>query len=501
MLTERARSRGWPWVLAGAGIVALPALLNGQAFLYFDSAAYMTLPGSLARRLGDLGTLAGTATTDLATSPETRGAVREAQTGRALAYRLFGWASLSTGLGLWPVVVAQALIVSSVMALLWRSGTGRALDWGWLALIAFLTLATPLGLFTGMVMPDVFAGLLVITAGLLAFAWPVLGVGARWFLGGLAAWAMMIHTSHAALGVLLLGALVLAAALGAAVSRRGLAVLALGLIGAIAVEMTIKLAQPRLDGRTLLTRPHVTANLVDRGPGTDYLRRSCPEAGFALCDYVDRLPMLWISFLFSRDPESGVYAVAGPEGRKALAAEHGRFVMAVLADDPLRFAGFALQATLAQLVTLDSADAVVPPQGLENMARMMPSDQLQHLRTTPILLDFNRLTGALDIATRASVLAALALLIAMVVTRQNRDQLRTSPDGPPVLALILVLLFGLLANAAICGILAGVYGRFQARIVWLLPLTAGLLIPLLIRSQRSTSPPPPHALGPTQIKK
>jgi len=38
-----------------------------------------------------------------------------------------------------------------------------------------------------------------------------------------------------------------------------------------------------------------------------------------------------------------------------------------------------------------------------------------------------------------------------------------------------ILLLGLFLNALICGVLASPYGRFQARIIWLLPVLAALV--------------------------
>lgn len=480
----------WPWVLAGAGVLALPAGLNGQAFLYFDSAAYMTLPGGLSALLGEFGIAPPPAVSEVAQGAEP---ALEPHRGRALAYRLAGWLSRSSGLGLWPLVAAQALVTAQALSLLWTAGTGRATGWAWLAVLAALTFVTPLGLFVGMAMPDVFVGLLVVSVALLTLSWTRITPGARWFLALLAAWAMVIHTSHVALGAVLLGILALAAVRFAAISRRGLAVLVLGLSGALAVEAAISVAQARLDGRLLLTRPHVTANLVDQGPGTDFLRRACPDAGFVLCDHLDRLPMPWIDFLFSRDPDRGLYAVVDANTRAALAAEHGRFVLAVLADDPVRLAGFALRATLSQLVDLSSADAVVPPEALPDLGRTFPADELGRLRETRLMRTFDIPLATLDMATRVTALGALAVLMAVALSRKRRHRPR---EAAPTLAIVSVLLLGLLINAAICGVLAGVYGRFQARIIWTLPMAAALVVPLLMPQPRPT-PPLPAADGPS----
>lgn len=521
-----ARRPLWPWVLAGSGCLMVPALLNGMPFVYYDSVAYVTLPDGVLPRLqggsaaptlpaGEAGAEAASAAAEVGAGAAVAEAAPEHVRGRSPVYRLAGWGVQWLGLGLWPLIAAQALAVSTVLGLLWRVALPRLSGWLWLAGLAILTLLTPLGLFTGLVMPDIFAGLLVVATGLLALGWPWLTPGQRWFLGLLAGFAMTVHLSHAAVALLLLCALGLAGLVhrglrqrrrGAAavvrpdrpcaavkVAPAGLAVLVLGLAAALAVEAAVVAAHARLSDRPLLTRPHVTANLVDRGPGTAYLQRACPEAGFVLCDHLDRLPIFWIAFLFETDPEHGMFAALGPAERQALSAEHGRFVRAVIADDPGDFLRFAVGALGAQLVRFGAADAVIGVHSIVDIAALLPPQLGHALADSGVMRHHDAVMSGLDAAT----LGLVALSLAVLLTAGLRHHLPAGgpaassdfhANGPsaslakaaalpgPVVGLVWVILAGIVANAAVCGILAAPYDRFQARVIWLLPLAALMLL-------------------------
>jgi hypothetical protein len=45
-----------------------------------------------------------------------------------------------------------------------------------------------------------------------------------------------------------------------------------------------------------------------------------------------------------------------------------------------------------------------------------------------------------------------------------------------LVGLAAVILFAVIANAAVTGVLSDVEGRYQDRVVWLLPLLAGVLL-------------------------
>jgi glucan phosphoethanolaminetransferase (alkaline phosphatase superfamily) len=70
-------------------------------------------------------------------------------------------------------------------------------------------------------------------------------------------------------------------------------------------------------------------------------------------------------------------------------------------------------------------------------------------------------------ATLASVLASLVLVALTVRAIVRRERKLT-----PVAAFFLLLVLGILINAAICGAFSTPRGRYQMRLIWVLPLAA-----------------------------
>jgi hypothetical protein len=81
-----------------------------------------------------------------------------------------------------------------------------------------------------------------------------------------------------------------------------------------------------------------------------------------------------------------------------------------------------------------------------------------------------------------AVLAASLLLMAWRLSRKDvraalwRRGLKDGQDPARVAATVLLLLAIVVVNDAVCGILAGPFNRYEARLIWLLPVAAGLII-------------------------
>lgn len=482
----------WPWVLAGAAVLSLPAVANGVPFIYYDSVVYMRFPAQLSQAVLALAGVgpaaepppeaAEIAARIAALAPEDRPVEYR---GRSVFYRALASATRHAG-QLWPLVALQSLAVATTLMILWRGILGRRPGPGFVLLLAGLTLLTPLGYFTGLVMPDALSGLVVLSAALLLLGWARLGALARWFLGALLLFALLSHATHVLLAA---GMAVLAAVLarplaraGACVSGPGLAVVSGAVVAALLLGALVVRAQDRLAGSTSISLPHVTSGLVYMGPGTGFLQRNCPEAGFVLCDYVDRLPMDWIDFLFDeRDPERGVFAAATPARMRAISQEQVPFLLAVLADDPGGMALYLVDQTARQLARFGMEDAMIPPARMAEFAPMMPPEVARRVEASvtqrhPALLD------ALGVATHAAVLAAL-LGVGLAALRLRRQGVAT--HHRPAVAVAVALLAGAVMNAMFCGTLAAPYDRFQARLICLVPLAAVVLLMVSAPSRRA----------------
>ena len=476
-----SRQRLWPWVLGGTGVMMLPSLANGVPFLYFDSVGYISRPGGFLDLLSKLPFVDLPPPPDPALPAQAAGAapvpeqgageaLRVEHRGRSMYYRIVGWTALVTG-RLWPLVALQAAMTSLTLALVWGRVAGWRIGWGWLGLVAALTLLTPLGLFVGMAMPDILAGILVLSVAALMLGWDSLGRAERLVLAIIAMFAMVSHLSHLLLG-LGLAVVVLAFRLRAAAARKGFATVMIALALAAALEAVYGWMQTRGGDVVLLSRPHIVAHLLDDGPGVDYLKKECPDAGFALCRFSDRVPVDWIAFLFAADdPDQGLYAAAPAELKIAINEEQLPFARAVLADDPVGVLGFALRASAEQMVRFSPASVPITPEEFTGFGRHFPEEIAAATRDSRLFRNFDVLrmlavsTWAVVVVTLIAGAAGLRRMAASGVS----DAQRTAA------AVAAALVAGLVLNAVICGVLASPYERFQARIIWLWPIAMLML--------------------------
>ncbi|MFP4273499.1 MAG: acyltransferase family protein [Paracoccaceae bacterium] len=491
----------WPWVVLGAAALLPVTLFNGGIGVYYDSVIYLHRPEGFLRLLSllpfvDVSPAAAASALEVAASAVAEPVVAAPQPegprilfgGRSMFYQIFAWTGLEFG-RLWPLAFAQALMVAYPAALLWARVLGLAPGWRFVLGLGALGLLTPLGLVTGIAMPDILAGVLVMAIAVLMAGWTALSWPERGLLFALTSFAMVSHTSHLLLGLTLPAALLLLPLRDAAMWR-GAAVIGLAAVSAVGLEQVQKTLQTRGGDTVLLTRPHLVAHLVDDGPAVDYLQRACPGAGFEICDHVDKLPMEWRAFLFGgATPEERVFADAPPEMQIAISTEQFALTRAVLADDPLAVLDFAARAWLEQLVRFDPAGGMVAaaaiPRGdatLPPWFAPYPGWMQTRLRELTALNEGWMLT-ALHASTWGTTLLALGAL--GWTLRHRRD--RPEPQ-PGLVILCAALLLGVVLNAAICGILASPYDRFQARIIWLIPLAGLALLATRGRTGRLLNP-------------
>lgn len=80
------------------------------------------------------------------------------------------------------------------------------------------------------------------------------------------------------------------------------------------------------------------------------------------------------------------------------------------------------------------------------------------------------------------VIASVLVLVCVTVSQR--------PLPREHVALVVFIGLGIIGNAAICGILSGAAGRYQSRVIWLLPLLAAAsVIARLLRTRRYASGP------------
>ena len=425
-------------ILAGALLLAWPVVLNGYPLVFIDTVSY------LGQTL----------------FPEWPWDKTPAY-GAAL--HLFHW-----GVSLWPAPLAQVLMLSHLLWLAERAAWQDVTVPRHLLVCAALAALTSAPWFATTLMPDILAAIGPLCLLLLAFARDRLsGREAAW-LTLLGAFAVAAHLSHlpTALAVVVVAALFgggLMAPLRAALPV-GLAVA--GLVGANAWAF----------GQATLS-PHGAVFLLARlqadGPAAATIRAHCPAAGWHLCAFAARLPMDSDAFLW--DPEAPPNRTADGRpiamGGMRLAPEAAEILRLTLRERPLEVAEAMLHNTIAQLGRAEVGDTLGNAHLAASVRRAiarLPPGELAAFLTGAQMRGTLREEAAPVLALHRPVLLASAplALLALLLAAWQRDRVRGG--------LVAGMLVAVVANAFATGALSGPHDRYQARIVWLVPLAAML---------------------------
>lgn len=438
-------------VMAGTALLLWPCLLNWHPYLFWDTYGYF-LQGRAYAQL-----VAGWA--GLGPLPPEAAAGWIGAAGRMLArdpaIRSPTWSLLSYGLaasgGFWLLALANALVAAATLELvlvrMFAVPPARRL----LVLTGMAGLSS-LPWFSSYLMPDLYAGLLILAGAVLAFGWQRLAGAERWALLVLYLLAITFHGSH----LLLAAALTVVVLLLPGAGRWSRA-LWLGL--PILVAAALLLVAGRLGfGEWTLTPqgpPFLLARSWEDGPARTYLLAACPQAGWAICARLGQLADTAQEFLWRAQDSYWGLDLAG---RAALRAEEPAILRQALAADPAGQLWASIRNAAIQLSAFGLDDFV-----LGRGAAVTPDDySFVYLPLAPAarwgLMPFGT-------AIYAGTVAALIALLVWLIRQP-------SPTRDPVAACIVLVLAGVIVNAAICGAISGPNQRYQGRVVWLLPLMA-----------------------------
>ena len=378
---------------------------------------------------------------------------------------------------LWGPLAAQALIVSHLLWLAQRCLRGTAHPLRHVAIATAVAALTTAPFTIALLMPDMFAPVVVVALALLGFARERLSRRESAYLVALAALAIAAHLAHLSVAVALVVATLGADRLWA--RRRTWPLVALPLVLAVGTLLATNAVG---HGRASLS-PHgatfLLARLQSDGPASATLKARCPEAGWYLCAFVDQLPMDSDAFLWApdspvnRDPEGRARFLGGA----LISAEAAVIVGETLRRDPVGVALAITRNTVAQFALFGIGDTLgndwLAATVGRRLAEGFPAPEAAAFAAGSQASDTLRGASATRWAARLHApvlaLALVALAIAAHDARRARDHLRLGFLG--------CLALGLLANAAATGGLSKPHPRYQARIVWLLPAAALLLLP------------------------
>ena len=463
------------WIGAAFLACLSVSLINGGPLYYFDSGGYLDNGVKVLRQFGFLAAEGGSGS-DGAGAASSDVAVNTVNGARSLVYSLMSTvAALALGANSVPILNAVAILVAIWLPV--RVGLrclAPGLSGGMLfALPVLASLFSALPFYVAYFMPDIFTGVLLLSVATLAvFARQM--QGAEILLAvALGAIAVTSHISHLAI-VALLVAPVLVISLVLSVQKWWLApalvsaILGLGLAERAVFSMTAKAVG---DSQVTYT-PFLTARLIEDGAGWRYLQAHCPDERIATCILYQALqqsddPMRLTAshILFDTTKQLGSYRLNSQDDQRRVAQEQVSFSLAVLARYPAMTAFGFLNNTLTQ-ARLNSILMTVPTQRVLWRLSLVP--------TIPDgLIKNGRLSASHDwiepVNTAHQVVYAISLVaMAALVLLPSRLSGTMRAFG-------VMLIFGIAANALVCGGISQPADRYGARVIWLLPYGATLL--------------------------
>ena len=444
-LSRRRIEWGAAFALSVVALLA-PAIYNGFPLLFPDTDAYMKVTYGLSWTLD-----------------------------RSGFYGLFLRAParlVSGSAGLWLAILVQALIAAAILFATARRVVPAARPVTVLLVVVAMCIVASLPWHVAQLMPDAFAGVLVLLAWLAAsrdFDRP--GTLLLWLA---AAFLTLAHYTYlglfAAAACCTLPAAAMLGARAAELARRSVAILC--------VLASVVCAHVAANG-LLFDRWTVSpagswflfARLNEDGLTAPWLERHCGrDAPAPLCQIRKELPRDSQVLLWSRNSPFYPHIhgrIASPEYWRWMdmfgIADRGS-----IAERPLAFARNAIAATARQLATFRTLDDECPSECTSPALIGFNPSMAEQIHSSRQLQD--RLPKALIRAVTGTVTCAgLILLIPFaLIAARRRDW--------DALGLVLAVSASILANAALAGALSDVHDRYQSRVVWIVPFVEVLLV-------------------------
>lgn len=389
---------------------------------------------------------------------------------RSLPYSILGYLLGGPSGTMIFLAMFHALCVGVVATALFMALAGPSLR-AFSIMAAVLVFGTGAAPFANFIMPDIFCGTMIGALAVLPFyarRFSPAMLGLQLFLIVL---AVAVHPSHPPVAL----AMALAIAAGLVVAQwyrrkrgivtgaangqaRSIALVAGPVVAGIALTLAagyIGLGKASIAPQSY---PLALARSLDNGPARWYLNEECRKDPhrYAMCEvYGTKMPDDAARFVFG---PTGVVALATPQQLDRIRAEERPVLIAAALRYPLEqlhivFRDVPYQFVYIGLVFLNyNSEMVELPNGKHEL-RPIPDAPLEW--GPPPLIEF------------LHIVSISVVIVSLFVLAWRWRRLRFEQRG-----VILALVVGLAANAAVCGIFSGVAQRYQARVIWLVPLVA-----------------------------
>lgn len=481
---DRARAALW-LAVAFAGLFSVLAL-NGRPLFYFDTVGYVS-QGSVA--LAQLG-LSGSPQTGVTghKPPKAEGVVKTVDGSRSPFYSLLAGIFERLGMLEGLLIVNAAALGLSVTLLARQIVSRHLMDANWVAVAALPLIAACFGalpFFAAYLMPDLLTPVMILTFAALAIFGPGMRPAELVLAYGIGSFAIISHLSHFPIGgLILLGSVPLAWLTRQRHWWLGPTVIALVLFTAYAQQMAFRVMSRAVAHSEVTIRPFLTARLIQDGPGYDYLAAHCPDAAIDTC-------ALWTALQKSDDPyrltashitfetsaQLGSFLLMTPDAQKTVADAQVSFFKAVLIENPGGVLAAFAKNSLIQ-AGMFSVNMTLPTEKIAIRNTAVTGALSGPLAPGRVRYDgawLNGLTGAQGALYAASLGFGVMLMLLPGALPGN------------IRLLAVMILGGVLANALVCGGISQPASRYGARVIWLLPYLAVLLVLVAGRGASGTA--------------
>jgi hypothetical protein len=485
------RSPGWIvfWFVAGTLLGIWPALTNGSPFFYYDTTAYVRgADFAISKVLGSRfatdwakdqrRTIQPQSSMASAGPPAVgpKAGRRVVLAGRSVIYGLLLYFGELSG-GMWLSVIVQSSIAVYLVYVFVVRTLGLEFRY-FLISYGVLLVASPLPFCASFLMPDVFAGFLVLTFAILATSWERLGILDRAIPCMVLLFAVLSHITHVGL-LLALTILTAAYVLCADHSRwtqfRRLIPIVVACLALAALwEVAFSIGVRRAFGMAPVRPPFLTAKLVST-LGAPAVAKVCESSSFAVCRFQDRFPTDVLSFLWSEDERKGVFAAADVQTKQLLHAEEVRFARAIIPPNRGLLVLGLFRDTLRQLTDINLAEYSREQWQSQSafLGETVPSHEFEKLTSTlSARSDWYAVFGRRVLSVTTVMAAIINLLFLGGIFVPHGLSSSDLEQGRAWRAATSIVFAGIIVNAAICGSLSIPLDRFGARVIWLIQLAA-----------------------------
>jgi len=439
------------YLILSSFVIILPALINGYPLFYSDSALYILVSNLFGALINaeELPYLSGL--------------------GYAFFIRIVTWRY-----SLYLVVIAQALILNiliyySVKVLIPEKITHKY----HLPIIILLALFSSMGWTASQLMPDIFTSYLILSV-FLFYSWNKNSLGLYIFLSIMILLSITAHLSNISISVLLIGSLFLLFVLKRSYRKnlkvfiRKTIVVIILIFSSILILIGLNNKYYDYNGMSPTSNIFFVARLMDTGFMPEFLNEKCGEKSYEMCKYKDSLPDSYEGFLWN--PESEFYKTGGWDIKIHKHEEYKTIVHDVLTSPKYlgKFLYNCAEHSLRQIVTFKIGDGMTNVYTKESSQYQTVIKYFDRREFREDFQNSKQMQGKINLSLINVVnYILLAISILMILWTFIFKKLDKN-----MFLFTFIVFSSVLINAAATSSLSSVFNRFQARIIWLIPLLA-----------------------------